>query len=333
METDVAGLGNALVDALVRIDNDGVLNELGLTRGQMHPVGHDRWTEVYQVLEARGIEIHPGGSCANTVATLAMLGTRSILCGQIGQDSFGEEYSAQMSRTCGAHSLRVSEDGNTGKCLSIISASDAERTLVTDLGAATGLSGVGDFKSWIEGSRLLHVTGYLFLGGPMAQTAWEAMEVAKEAGVPISVDAADPFVINSVKPEIWRALEDYADLAFLNEEEAEALTGKSGAEALVEIANVVHTPVVKLGAKGSLILDGSEIIHVGIHKAQAVDTTGAGDTYAAGFLHGWLRGWPLGHCADLGARLAALTVAQVGAVCRDQDAIAKALALSDPESA
>ena len=330
METDVAGLGNALVDALVRIDNEEVLGELGLTRGQMHPVDHGRWTEIFGKMEKYGIEIHPGGSCANTIATLALLGTRSILCGQVGEDKFGTTYTNQMNETCGANGLRTSDAGNTGKCLSIISTKDAERTLVTDLGAATSLTGVGDFEGWIRNSRLLHVTGYLFLGGPMAKTAWEAMDVAKEAGVPISVDVADPFVINTVKDDIWRALTDYADLAFLNEEEAAALTGKTEAEALVEVANAVHTPVVKLGARGSLILEENEIIHVGIHPTNAIDTTGAGDTYAAGFIHGWLRGWPLTRCADLGARLAALTVAQIGAVCRDKEAIAAALAVSEP---
>jgi sugar/nucleoside kinase (ribokinase family) len=326
---DVAGLGNALVDALVRIDDESVLEELNLTRGQMHPVDHSRWSEVYARLESLGIEIHPGGSCANTIATLALLGTSSVLCGQVGSDEFGRSYAGQMEATCGAHGIRFSKSGNTGKCLSIISRSDAERTLVTDLGAATGLSGVGDFREHIENSRLLHVTGYLFLGGPMADTAWEAMAVAKAAGVPISIDVADPFVINSVKMEMWRALEDYADLAFLNEEEAYALTGKKDAEALVAVANVVHTPVVKLGARGSLILEDNEIIHVGIHKANAIDTTGAGDTYAAGFIHGWLRNWELPRCADLGARLASLTVSQIGAVCRDKQAIAAALAISE----
>jgi sugar/nucleoside kinase (ribokinase family) len=119
-------------------------------------------------------------------------------------------------------------------------------------------------------------------------------------------------------------------LAFLNEEEAFALTGKKEAEALVAVANVVHTPVVKLGVRGSLIIEDKNIVHVGIHEANAIDTTGAGDTYAAGFIHGWLRDWPLHRCADLGARLASLTVSQIGAVCRDRDAISAALAISEP---
>lgn len=330
MQMDVAGLGNALVDALVRIDDESVLNELSLTRGQMHPVDHSRWSEVYDRLEDLGIEIHPGGSCANTVATLAMLGTSSVLCGQVGEDDFGRSYAGQMEETCGIHGLRFSKGGHTGKCLSIISAADAERTLVTDLGAATSLTGVGAFREHIVNSRLLHITGYLFLGGPMAKTAWEAMDIARDAGVPISIDVADPFVINAVKEDMWRALTEYADLAFLNEEEAYALTGKKEAEALVAVANVVHTPVVKLGVRGSLIIEDKNIVHVGIHEANAIDTTGAGDTYAAGFIHGWLRDWPLHRCADLGARLASLTVSQIGAVCRDRDAISAALAISEP---
>jgi len=325
MQFEVAGLGNALVDALVQVDDDAILEELGLTKGTMHPVDHERWTEVYERVKGHGVEIHPGGSCANTVATLAMLGSSSILCGQVGEDQFGRRYAGQMVDICGDHSIRFSSDGNTGKCLSIISTTDAERTLVTDLGAAVHLSGLEKFAERIRESKLLHVTGYLFLGGPMAQVAWDAMDLAKELNVPISVDVADPFVVSAGRDEMWRALREYADIAFLNEDEAFALTGMRGEDAVKAVAEVVDIAVVKLGKSGSLIRTNGKTWRVGIHATDAVDTTGAGDTYAAGYLHGWLKGWDPDKAGDLGARLASLTVSQIGAVCRDNAEVERIL--------
>lgn len=325
MQFEVAGLGNALVDALVQVDDDSILEELGLTKGTMHPVDHARWTEVYDRVKGHGVEIHPGGSCANTVATLAMLGSSSILCGQVGEDDFGRTYAGQMIDICGGHSIRFSPNGNTGKCLSIISTKDAERTLVTDLGAAVHLSGLKNFEERIRDSKLLHVTGYLFLGGPMAQVAWDAMDLAKELNIPISVDVADPFVVSAGRDEMWRALREYADIAFLNEEEAHALTGLRGNEAVEAVGEVVDIAIVKLGKLGSLIRTEGKTWRVGIHATEAVDTTGAGDTYAAGYLHGWLQGWDPQKAGDLGARLASLTVSQVGAVCRDGAEVSRIL--------
>jgi hypothetical protein len=316
MVNDVAGLGNALVDALVRIDDESVLHALNLTKGQMHPVDHLRWQEVYSKLERRGIELHPGGSCANTITALALMGARSVFCGQIGDDELGKVYSTRLKSACGAHALHVTSDRNTGKCLSIVTP-DAERTMLTDLGAAVELPSVGDFEEVIRESKLLYVTGYLLLGGPMVAATWHAMDVARDAGVPIALDVADPFVVGIVKEDLWKVLREYASMAFLNREEAVALTGLSPEEALNAVAEIVDLTVVKLGAKGSLIRHQGQTVTIAPHLVEAVDTTGAGDAYAAGFLYGWLHGWPLNEAGDLGSRVASQTVRQLGAVCRD----------------
>ncbi len=316
MNNDVAGLGNALVDALVKVEDDTVLTSLELTKGQMHPVDHDRWSEIYASLEAQGIELHPGGSCANTITALALMGARSVFCGQIGDDELGRVYATRLESACGAHALHVTTQRNTGKCLSIVTP-DAERTMLTDLGAAVELPHVGDFAETIRNSRLLYVTGYLLLGGPMVEATWEAMEIARQAGVPIALDVADPFVVGIVKDSLWKVLREYASLAFLNSEEAQALTGLPPAQALDAVAEVVDLTVVKLGSKGSLIRQAGQTTSIAAHLVKAVDTTGAGDAYAAGFLYGWLRDWPLTHAGDLGSRIAGHTVRQMGAVCRD----------------
>lgn len=322
---DVAGLGNALVDALVRLPDDAVLGELGLNRGTMHPVDHATWEATYAGVKSLGVEIHSGGSCANTIAVLGLLGAECSFCGQVGDDEFGRIYAQRLIEACGRHGLHIAETGNTGKCLSLISA-DAERTLVTDLGAAIALPHIGEFSHVIRQSRLLHVTGYLFLGGPMRDAALHALKEAKAAGVPISLDVADPFVVRVVKDLMWEVVRDYADMVFLNEEEASALTGMKGEEALEAVAEVCHTVIVKLGARGSLVAHGAERVKVPAFPVEAVDTTGAGDCYAAGFLYGWTQDWSIARSGELGSRIAALTVQQVGAVVRDRDLLMDAVA-------
>ena len=325
MTHDVVGLGNALVDALVRIEDEAILSQLELTRGQMHPVDDERWQAVYDQLEGLGATLATGGSCANTIAALGMMGAKACFAGQVGDDRFGALYAQQMEECCGVHALQVSEAMATGKCLSIISAKDAERTMLTDLGAAVALSGLGGFEARLRSSRLLHLTGYLFLGGPMAETAWEAIRVAEAAGVPISLDVADPFVIGAVGDAIHKVLADHASIAFVNEEEARALTGLDAEPAAWELSKLLETTVVKTGRKGSIIIQNGELTRVGVHTVDALDTTGAGDAYAAGYLYGWLRDWDPALAGDLGARIASLVVAQVGAVCRQPDMLRAAV--------
>ncbi len=328
MRFEVAGLGNALVDALVRIPNDAVLEELSLTRGLMHPVDDARWQLAKATVEDLGVELHTGGSCANTIATLGLMGLQTTFCGQVGDDDLGRLYAKRMYEACGHECLHTSVDQPTGKVLALISSVDAERTMLTDLGASVQLPHIGRFAELIPQARILHVTGYLFLGGPMADAAWEALKVAKDAGIPISMDVADPFVVGAVKDSMWKAVKEYADVVFLNAEEAKALTGLDAQEALVEIAKYAKTVIVKLGSKGSLVSHDGVVERIDVFKTQAVDTTGAGDAYAAGYLYGYSKNWSPKSCGELGSRAASLAVSQVGAVVRDREALSAAVSAS-----
>ena len=332
MGWDIAGIGNALMDALVVIDDDAVLSELGLTKGTMHPVEHGRWQEVYEGLRHLGVTFDSGGSCANTIATAGRLGCRALYCGQVGDDQMGKLYASLMEKATGSHALRFSSEHATGKCLSIISRSDAERTMLTDLGAATGLTDIGDFRKALTSASIAHFTGYTFFEGPMREVVLGAMKDARDSGALISVDAADPFVVDLVKPFFWEILETYTDLVFLNEEEAHHLTGLPAEQAVDAIAERagVATVVVKLGARGSLIRSRDERVSVGIHRVKAVDTTGAGDAYAGGYLCGLSRGWTPVHCGQLASHVAALTVAQVGATVKDATLLARAISEAAP---
>jgi sugar/nucleoside kinase (ribokinase family) len=334
MEWDVAGIGNALMDALVVVDDEGLHQELGLVRGTMHPVDHARWTEVYERVRHHEVVFDSGGSCANTVATVGRLGGRATYCGQVGDDQMGHLYASLMERACGGHRLQFTRAAATGKCLSIISAKDAERTMLTDLGAATLLPALGTYAEELRRTRIAHFTGYTLLGGPMREVALEGMEVAHAAGATISLDVADPFVCVQIGDLLWSAITRYADIVFLNREEARALAGTEDPEAaclaVAERADV-ETVAVKLGPKGSIVAHHGELFRIPAFLVRAVDTTGAGDAYAGGFLYGRSRGWDVPRSARLGSAVASLAVAQVGAVVKDVTALRRAIEDTTPE--
>ena len=325
MSWDVAGVGNALVDALVVIEDDSVLSELGLNRGTMHPVDHDQWMAAYERLREHKIVFESGGSCANTVATVGLLGGRAVYCGQVGDDQMGHMYAQKMKDACGQHALRFVKDSATGKCLSIISQRDAERTMLTDLGAATSLPGVGDFWDSLLTARFVHFEGYALLGGPMKDTVLDAMARCAAAGISVSFDAADPFVVRACNDLMWSVFKDYADLVFLNAEEARELTGDAPEKAIHTIAEAagLETVVVKLGGRGSLVWQGGRVYDIPIRKVHAVDTTGAGDAYAGGFLYGQVKGHGPEVSGHLASSVAALTVSQIGAGVQDSELLAR----------
>lgn len=327
MGFEVAGVGNALMDALVVLD-DGLVEELGLVRGTMHPVDHPRWQEVYERVRRHKVTFESGGSCANALATVGFLGAKAIFTGLVGDDQIGHMYAARMTEACGEHALQFTDERATGKCLSIISSRDAERTMLTDLGAATSLPHLGAFADVLRDTKVAHFEGYTLLGGPMKQTVLEALHIAHGAGAIVTLDASDPFVVREIRDTVWHILEEYVSVVFLNADEAMGLTGMAPDEAVYEIARRtdVRTVVVKLGARGSLVLEDGLLHRIGIQKVQAIDTTGAGDAYAAGFLYGLAKGWGPVERARLGAAVAGLAVAQIGAVVKDRAVLASTVA-------
>lgn len=334
MTLEVAGLGNALMDALVVID-DSLLVELGLTKGTMHLVDHEQWEQVFDRVRDRDVTFHSGGSCANTIATIGWLGGDALYCGQVGPDDLGRMYEDRIQRACGQHALIHAPSGNTGRCLSLISAVDAERTMLTHLGAAVSVEGLGAFEDHLKRTKIAQFTGYTLLDGPMRETAIDAMRIAKAAGAKVSIDAADPFVVLQIRDLLWELLTDLADIVFLNADEARKLTDEEPEQAIHTIAKRanIETVIVKLGGSGSLVLHQGELHRIAIRKVRAIDTTGAGDAYAGGFLFAHVRGWPARLCGELASAVAALAVAQVGAVVQDRELLTSLVAELDPGTA
>jgi sugar/nucleoside kinase (ribokinase family) len=311
----VVGLGNALMDALIQIPSDRLLQEEGLNKGIMHPVDHERWMEVYNKIDHSGVTLQTGGSCANTIAALGFMGAKVSYCGHVGDDDFGETYANQLETACGQHNL-VFGHGNTGKCLSLVS-QDAERTMLTDLGSSVLLPSVDDFAKTICSSQVFYSTGYLLLGDPMLSRLKEAASIAKENGVLVALDVADPFVVSAVTDLMKEFIEEYCDMVFLNEEEAKAITGTDDAtNAITDLQGICSTIVVKLGSKGAVVYSNGTRYETGVFPVDPIDTTGAGDSFAAGFLYGWTNDFSIEDSLKLAARVAAETIVQLGAVVR-----------------
>ncbi len=321
MKIDIAGLGNALVDVLVAVDSDETIEALGLRKGLMHLVDEARWQALYGAVEALGPQSAPGGSCANAITTAALLGATTTFCGQVGSDPFGEAYAQGLLERCGRHHLHVLEGAPTGKCLSLITP-DAERTMATTLGCAIELEPAYLFRDALGSSRWFHLTGYLFTGGRMGDTAQAALTYAREHGVRISFDVADAWVIETLHDRIWSLIDDFAHLVFTNEEEARVLCGCGPEDAVVRLAEHCDIAVVKLGARGALVRSGETTLHIDPYPApRVVDTTGAGDAFAGGFLFGLSRGLPLQRCGELAARVASKVVTQQGAALSSRRAV------------
>jgi sugar/nucleoside kinase (ribokinase family) len=330
-------MGNALMDALAVVDDTALIAELGLQRGVMQLVDHQRWMDIYEVVRRqKDPEFHSGGSCANTIAAIGWLGGRAIYHGQVGDDQMGHLYARLLSNACGGHALRFTREAATGKCLALISEIDAERTMCTDLGAAVSLHDFEGFRDQLCTARIGHFEGYALFGDAFRRAVVGAMDLVVASGGKVSIDASDPSVIRAVPDTFRDILERHARICFLNEEEATRLTGRDDPRAAVrEVAamGALEVVVVKLGARGSLVGAEGEIFEIPVRSVQAIDTTGAGDAYAGGFLFGLTRGWHPARCGNLASAIAGLTCAQIGAVVQDRARLQALLAELAPAAA
>jgi sugar/nucleoside kinase (ribokinase family) len=186
--------------------------------------------------------------------------------------------------------------------------------MLTTLGCAIELEPEHLFTDVIANSTHLHLTGYVFTGGRMTATAELALEHARAHGVKVSFDVADPWVVRTHRDLMWKVIERYASVVFVNAEEARALCGVEPEEAIFELSERCEVAVVKLGSRGSIVRSRGVTHPIPVYPVKAIDSTGAGDAYAGGFLHGLVRGYDLVRCGHIGSRVAAETVTQAGAV-------------------
>lgn len=311
MKYDVFGIGSAIMDFLIQV-HPNELMELDLKKGQFHLVDEKQSKKVLDRIKHAEMKIAPGGSCANSLYGIALLGGDVVFCGKVGKDEHGAIYEQKMVNSGVKSQIRKIDTHKTGHAITFITP-DTERTFVVHLGASIKLEKEDVFFDDLKDSKILHVEGYQLEDPNLRSVALHAMEFAKKNNVKVSVDLADPGIVKRNKADILSMLKKYADIVFANEDEAKALTGKDAIEALNEISNMAEVAVVKLGKKGSLVKRGSELYEIKPHSVEPLDTTGAGDMYAAGFLYGLTSGFKLNQCGNIGSYLAAKVVEKLGA--------------------
>lgn len=304
---NVIGIGSALVDILTRIDNDDILKELDIRKGSMHLVDEKSTAIIENRLENYESSMAPGGSAANTIHALSKMGIESGFISFIGKDEIGKFFENSMS-SVGVKSYLFHSDTASGTARTIISA-DGERTFATNLGASLELNErviTSDiFKQW----DYCYVEGYLIANKPVFV---KTISTAKACGCKVVLDLASFNVVEENR-DFLNELLPQIDIIFANEEEAKALTLMSAEESLHYIAEKVEIAVVKVGKNGSLIKRGNEVVQIGCNKIDVVDTTGAGDMYAAGFLYGLINDYDLESCGIIGNHLAESIIQVIGA--------------------
>jgi len=304
----ILGIGNALVDIMTPIDDDKILEYLSLPKGSMQLVDDERSAKIQKEISRFESTRRSGGSAANTIHGLAMLGAETGFIGSIGRDETGDLFESDM-REAGVKTMLFRRNTETGTALAFISP-DTQRTFATHLGAAVELA-AGDIRpDFFRNYNILYLEGYLTNDH---QLVHKVCSIAKESGMEIALDLAS-FNVVEANIKIFREIIDsYTDIIFGNEDEATSLTGLAPMEALEEIGNKCRITVIKTGEKGSLIKQGEEIIRIGSLPVNCKDTTGAGDLYASGFLYGYAHGLSLEKCGLLSALLAGRVIETIGA--------------------
>jgi len=309
---DVFGIGSALMDFLVEIDNDS-FSEFELKHGDMQLVEESKASEILDKLKNHEVKIAPGGSSANTVAGVAFLGGKSIFFGMVGEDDNGVIYEQKMISEGVKSAIVKTKESITGHAVTFITP-DSQRTFATHLGASLGIKKEHILEKDIKESKILHIEGYQLADENLKEVVMHAISIAKNNGTRISIDVSAPGVVEANKELFIDFVKSYADIVFANEDEAKSLTGKGEEDALNEISDMdVEIAIVKIGERGSLIKKGNKIYKIAPLKINAVDSTGAGDMYAAGVLYGITNGLSIEDAGRLGSYAAAKVVEQVGA--------------------
>ncbi len=309
---DVLGLGNAIVD-VVAYAEDALIDELDLARGTMTLVDEERIEFLYRRMgPAREVS---GGSCANTMAALASLGGSAAYVGRVKDDALGRVFRHDI-RAAGVvfESEPAPEGPATARCLVFVTP-DAQRTMQTYLGACVELGPENVDEELVARADITYLEGYLW-DRPEAKAACrKAAEICHRHGGRLALTLSDPFCVDRWRGEFRELVEQDVDILFANEAEITSLyQARDFDDALQQVRREVHFAALTRGARGSVVLRGDEV-HVidAARPREVLDTTGAGDLYAAGFLRGLTAGLDLAACGRLGSMCAADIIAEYGA--------------------
>ena len=310
----VLGIGNALVDILIRLKDDSLLQEFSLPKGSMQLIDEYLRLKIIERIGSLEIQQASGGCAANTIHGLANLGIKSGFIGKTGTSELGKFFQDDLAKANIEPHLSYSFN-KTGTAIAFISP-DSERTFATYLGAAVELNPGELSEVLFSKYDYFHIEGYLLQNHDLIQ---RAVKLARENNMKVSLDLASYNVVEENIEFLKSLIHLYVDIVFANEEEAKAYTSQEDPEkALKEIAKETEIAIVKLGKNGSLVQKDEQIYKIDPIKVNSVDTTGAGDLYAAGFLYGLISEFPLDKCGAIGSLLAGTVIENIGAKITDK---------------
>jgi sugar/nucleoside kinase (ribokinase family) len=309
---DVVGIGNAIVDVLAHASDD-FLAAQGLAKGTMTLIDAARADRLYAAMGA-GLECS-GGAAANTMAGIASLGGRAAFIGKVKDDQLGQIFRHDIRAVGVSFESAAAADGPpTARCLILVTA-DAQRTMSTYLGACVELTEADIDAALLAQARVTYLEGYLWDPPAAKQAFLKAMRAAHEAGGRVALTLSDTFCVERYRAEFLDLVDNQVDLLFANENEIKALYQAADFDAAVRaVRGRCEVAILTRSEKGSLILAGEASHTVAAAPvAKVVDSTGAGDLYAAGFLYGYTQGRDLGVCGRIGALAAAEVIGHLGA--------------------
>ncbi|QQS14395.1 MAG: adenosine kinase [Rhodospirillales bacterium] len=309
---DVLGIGNAIVDVLARTD-DEFLSLNRLAKGGMALIDAERAEALYRAMQG-GVEVS-GGSCANTMVGVASLGGKAAYIGKVRDDGLGWTFRHDIRSAGVAFDTAAATDGPpTARCLIFVTP-DAQRTMNTYLGACVTLGPADVDAKLVASAAVTYIEGYLWDAPDAKAAVRKAMDAARAAGRKVSLTLSDSFCVDRWRDEFRALLREKVDVLFANESEILSLyQAKTFDEALQGVRHDGKTAALTRSAKGSVVVSGDEVHVVDAAKvSKVVDTTGAGDLYAAGFLYGFTRGLKLAECARIGGAAAGEVISHFGA--------------------
>ncbi len=309
---DVVGIGNAIVDVLVHAD-DAFLAEYAIDKGAMTLVDAERAEFLYRGM-GPGVEVS-GGSAANTLTAVAALGGRAAYIGKVCNDQLGDVFTHDI-RDAGVRYDTAAATGGapTARCLVMVTP-DGQRSMSTYLGACVELGPSDVDDDLIAAAEITYLEGYLWDPPGAKQAFRKALGVAHASGRRVALTLSDAFCVNRHRAEFLELVTDHIDILFANQEEIMSLYQVGDFDAaLQEVREHCQIAALTRSGDGSVIVAGDELHIIDAHPVETVvDSTGAGDLYAAGFLYALTHGWDLGRCARLGGLAAAEIISHIGA--------------------
>jgi len=304
----ILGIGNALVDVMTLIDNDNILEKFSLPKGSMQLVDGNKSALIKSKTNSFKRNLASGGSAANTIHGLAMLNVNTGFIGSVGKDDTGDFFEDDM-KMAGVKTFLTRRNSPTGTAVALISP-DSERTFATHLGAAVEL-GPGDLDpGYFKDYDILYLEGYLIINIALVK---RACEIARNNNMIIALDLASYNVVEAKLADFKEIIETYVHIVFANEEEAKSFTGFAPTNAVKSLSELCDIAVIKVGSEGSIVRRGEEVFRIASIPVNCIDTTGAGDLYASGFLYGYANGFTMEKCGLYGSLLAGRVIEIVGA--------------------